>query len=104
MLAACLLTDEPVTLFVEKETELLPEETDAKPLVEKLSDLIDRMGEQSEELVECMANAQSTHICKLFLTENRDMSQSYVYSEGAAAAVAMRAKKPIRRLRRRFEG
>ena len=85
-----LLPDEPVTLFVEKETELLPEETDAKPLVEKLSALIDKMGEQSEELVECMASAQSTHICKLFLTENRDMSQSYVYSEGAAAAVAMR--------------
>ncbi len=85
-----LLPDEPVTLFVEKETERLPEETDARPLVEKLSALIDRMGEQSEELIECMASAQSTHICKLFLSPNRDMSQSYVYSEGAAVAVAMR--------------
>ena len=85
-----LLPDEPCTLFVEKETEQLPEETDAKPLVEKLSALIDRMGEQSAELIECMVSAQSTHICKLFLTAHRDMSQSYVYSEGSVAAVAMR--------------
>ena len=85
-----ILPDEPVTLFVEKETEQLPEETDARPLVEKLSALIDRMGEQSEELIECIVSAQSTHICKLFLTEHRDMSQSYVYSEGSVAAVAMR--------------
>ncbi len=85
-----ILPDEPVTLFVEKETEQLPEETDARPLVEKLSALIDRMGQQSEELIECIVSAQSTHICKLFLTEHRDMSQSYVYSEGSVAAVAMR--------------
>ena len=85
-----VLPDEPITLFVEKETGCLPEETDAKPLVDKFGALIDHMGELSDELVECMVNAQSTHISKLFLTENRDMSQSYVYSEGAAAAVAMR--------------
>ena len=84
------LPDEPCSLFVEKEAEQLPEETDAKPLVEKLSALIDKMGELSEELIECMASAQSTHISKLFLTRNRDMSQSYVYSEGSVAAVAMR--------------
>ncbi len=85
-----LLPDEPITLFVEKEAEQLPEETDARPLVEKLSALIDRMGEQSEELIDCIANVQSTHICKLFLTEHRDMSQSYVYSEGSVVAVASR--------------
>ena len=85
-----LLPDEPCTLFVEREALELPEETDAKPLVEKLSALIDRMGEMSAELIECMVSAQSTHICKLFLTEHRDMSQSYVYSEGSVAAVAMR--------------
>ena len=37
-----------------------------------------------------MVNAQSTHICKLFLTENRDLSQSYVYSEGTVVALASR--------------
>ena len=44
----------------------------------------------SSELLDCMVNAQSTHICKLFLTENRDLSQSYVYSEGTVVAVANR--------------
>jgi len=85
-----LLPDEPVTLFVEKETGSLPEETDVKALVDTLTALSDRVAASSEEILECIASAQSTHICKLFLTENRDMSQSYVYSEGNVAVVAMR--------------
>ena len=84
------LPDEPVTLFVEKETEQLPETTDVKALVEKLGALSDAGMAMSEYVIECMANAQSTHVCKMFLTENRDMCQSYVYSEGTAVAVVNR--------------
>ena len=82
-----ILADEPLTLFVEKETEQLPETTDLKALVEKLSALSDAGMGMDENMIECMANAQSTHICKMFLTEHRDMCQSYVYSEGTAIAV-----------------
>ena len=77
-----LLPDEPATLFVEKETETLPETTDVKALVEKLVALQEAALEKDERVIECMVNAQSTHISKLFLTANRDLSQSYVYSEG----------------------
>ncbi|MBR5344115.1 MAG: TldD/PmbA family protein [Oscillospiraceae bacterium] len=85
-----MLRDEPQTLFVEKETEQLPETTDVKSLVEKLGALSDAGMGMSEYMIESIANAQSTHICKMFLTENRDLCQSYVYSEGAAVAVVMR--------------
>ena len=85
-----ILRDEPVTLFVEKETEQLPETTDVRKLVEKLGVLSDAGMAMSEHMIECMANAQSTHICKMFLTEHRDMCQSYVYSEGTAVAVVSR--------------
>ena len=85
-----MLGDEPVTLFVEKETEQLPEETDVKGLVDRLGALSDAGMAMSEYMIECIANAQSTHISKMFLTENRDMCQSYVYSEGAAVAVVSR--------------
>ena len=84
------LSDEPLTLFVEKETEQLPENTDVKALVEKLSALSDTGMAMSEHMIESMANAQSTHVCKMFLTENRDLCQSYVYSEGTAVAVVSR--------------
>ncbi len=85
-----IIRDEPVTLFVEKETGQLPETTDVKALVEKLGALSDAGMAMSEHMIECMANAQSTHICKMFLTEHRDMCQSYVYSEGTAVAVVSR--------------
>ena len=81
------LPDEPLTLFVEKETAELPETADVKALVEKLTAISDRGMTMDEHMIECLANAQSTHISKLFLTANRDLSQSYVYSEGVVVAV-----------------
>ena len=82
------LPDEPLELFVEKECEQLPEEADIKALVEKLSAISDRGKGLSEHVLDCTASAQSTHICKLFLTKNRYLRQSYVYSEGAVFVIA----------------
>ena len=84
-----VLSDEPLTLFVEKETEQLPETTDVKALVEKFTALSDRAMTLDPRMIESMASAQSTHICKMFLTKHRDLCQSYVYSEGALAAVVL---------------
>ena len=83
------LPDEPLTLFVEKETEQLPETTDVRALVDKLTAISDRAMTLDERMIESMASAQSTHICKMFLSRSRDLCQSYVYSEGSIAAVVM---------------
>ena len=82
------LPDEPLELFVEKETEQLPEECRLSDLVEKLSAISEKGMGMSEYMLDCIARAQSTHICKLFLTKNRYLRQSYVYSEGSVAAIA----------------
>ena len=85
-----LLPDEPCVLFVEKECEILPEQADLKELVDRLTALSDRGMSLSSELLDCMLSAQSTHICKMFLTEKRDLRQSYVYSEGTVLAISNR--------------
>ena len=85
-----LLPDEPCVLFAEKECETLPEQADLKKLVERLTALSDRGMSRAPELLDCMLSAQSTHICKMFLTENRDLCQSYVYSEGTVLAISNR--------------
>ena len=86
-----LLPDEPLTLFVEMETGRMPEEEDISALVDKLtavSDLgMEKGKEQGLNLIDFNVRASSTHVCKLFLTEHRDLRQSYVYSEGMAAAL-----------------
>ena len=85
-----ILPDEAQTLFVEKEAKELPETADVKALVEKLSALSDKGMGMSEHALDCMLSAQSTHICKMFLTEKRDLCQSYVYSEGSLALILSR--------------
>ena len=86
-----ILPDEPCSIFAEMETGRLPEEEDISALVDRLSDISDRGLAQGKEqglnLIDFMVRASSTHVCKLFLTANRDLRQSYVYSEGMAAAL-----------------
>ena len=85
-----LLADEPWELFVEKETEQLPETTDLKALVETLTAVSDRAMGLGGDMLDCQTSAQSTHICKMFLSEHRDLRQSYVYSEGTVVAIVSR--------------
>ena len=84
------LADEPQELFVEMETGTMPEEADLDSLVKELTDVSLAAMEQGEHLIDCRLTAQSTHVCKMFLTENQDLRQSYVYSEGTVVPMAMK--------------
>jgi TldD protein len=84
------LDDEKQELFVEMETGSLPEETDLSALVDKLQKFSDEGVALSEEVVDCNCVAQSTHVCKMFLTPNKDLRQSYVYSEGSVFMIGVR--------------
>ena len=81
------LSDEPLELFVEKETGQLPEDCSLSDIVEMLSAISAKGMTMSEYMLDCMASAKSTHISKLFLTKKRYLRQSYVYSEGMVAAI-----------------
>ncbi|MBP3890741.1 MAG: TldD/PmbA family protein [Solobacterium sp.] len=84
------IPDEPCELFVEMETEQLPETTDMSKLIDKLVKLSDEGMEKGKNMLDCNVVAQSTHVSKLFLSKNRYLRQSYVYSEGMLAAMAAR--------------
>ena len=87
-----VLDDEPMKLFAEMETGTMPEEADLKALVEKLTALSDEGMKMSEYLIDCALSADSTHISKLFVTKNRDLRQSYVYSEGTIVAISAKGE------------
>ena len=84
------LSDEPQELFVEMEAKSLPEETDLNALMSKLQSVSDKAKALCEEVVDCTAFARSTHICKMFLTANRDLRQSYVSSDGGVFLIGVR--------------
>ena len=85
-----VLPDEPAQVFAEMETGSMPEDTDLQKLLEELSSISDEAMRKCEIAVDCMVRCQSTHVSKMFLTANRDMRQSYVYSEGMVAPVVMK--------------
>lgn len=85
-----VLPDEPCELRVEMETGSLPEDCDLGKLVEELSAMSARGAAASEYALDCRLRAQSTHVCKLFLTKSRDLRQSYVYSEGVILPIVAR--------------
>ena len=85
-----LLSDEPLELFVEEETEQLPEKTDIRSLVDILLSITEKGCALGEDVLDCSVSAQSTHISKVFLSHNRYLRQSYVYSEGSVAVIAAR--------------
>lgn len=85
-----LLDDEPLTLFVEYETETLPETCDQEALIAELTEISNLTMEKGEGLIDARLNAQSTHISKMFISKNRDMRQSYVYSEGGLIPIAFK--------------
>ncbi|MBQ1476769.1 MAG: TldD/PmbA family protein [Erysipelotrichaceae bacterium] len=82
-----VLDDEPLILYTEKEAEFLPEEMDVSGMVESFTKISDQGMTMSENIIDCMVRGQSTHINKLFLSRNRYLRQSYVYSEGMLAVV-----------------
>ena len=83
-----VLPDEPLELFVEKEAERLPETDRLEELVAFLQSLSDRGMEVIPKALDCNVRGISTHISKMFITENRFLRQSYVYTEGSIVAFA----------------
>ncbi len=88
-----VLEDKPEELFVEMETGSMPEDTNLSELVEKFKSYSDRGAAISDEVIDCSIRASSTHVCKMFLSPNRDLRQSYVYSEANMTVMAARGDK-----------
>ncbi|WP_029322473.1 TldD/PmbA family protein [Butyrivibrio sp. AE3004] len=82
-----VLDDEPCELFVEMETDIMPEDVDLGALMEKLQGYSDEAVALKDYMIDAPVSAKSTHVCKMFLTKNRDMRQSYVYTEGSVLAI-----------------
>ena len=88
-----ILRDDPLELFIEMDTKSLPENTNLSALIEKLQKFSDEGVALSDEIIDCNLRAQSTHVCKMFLTPNKDLRQSYVISEGSISMIGTRGEK-----------
>ena len=76
-----ILADEVDTVRFEAEAQMLPEECDLSSVVEQMNALCLKTAAAGEDVYEVQSAAQSTHISKMFLSCEKDMRQSYVYTE-----------------------
>ena len=58
------------------------EETGDKEIINKLTKLNKKAALTSEFLIDCKVKLQHVHVSKIFITNEKDLSQSYVWSEG----------------------
>ena len=84
--------DAPCTVFAEADFELDPEAMGAKELVNRLTVLREKTLSRSELLLDAAANFTWQKSSKMFLTKNRDLSQSVIWTNGAIVALAARGE------------
>ena len=58
-----------------------------KQLVEDFLKISEKALSRNDKMIDCMVSGQSTHVNKLFITKNRYLRQSYVYSEATIAMI-----------------
>ena len=90
-----ILADEPLTIDAAYDTEETPEGTDQEALLAALRRISDEGMSLSENLVDVRLTAQTTHISKIFLTKNRNLRQTYVYSEAMVMPIAAKDGKMV---------
>ncbi|MBQ5771374.1 MAG: hypothetical protein IIW08_09395, partial [Clostridia bacterium] len=84
--------DMPHTIFAEAEYTLDPEEMGAKEIVNRLTLLREKTLSKSELLLDAAASFTWQKASKLFLTKNRDLSESLIWTNGAVVALAARGE------------
>ncbi len=90
---APLLEKSADNINFEDEVEMLPGAYTPGEIVEKLTKLKDRAHKCSDEVINVMAAMENVQVRKLFLSEKKDLSQAYTWSQGYLYVVARRDEK-----------
>ncbi len=84
--------DDLCSLYQEAEYDVDPEEMGAKEIVARLTGLREKALSKSELLLDVASSFTWQKSSKLFLTKNRDLSQSVIWTNGALVALAARGE------------
>lgn len=87
-----LIHEGEITESMVNEIEVNPEEMSAEDILAHLKKISDA-GAKHEEVIEFQAAMQFAHVNKMFLSDKKDLMQSYAYAEGMAAAIGTNGEK-----------
>ena len=72
------------------EVEILPEKMSSREKVERLQRIKDEGFKYSDELVDCRVSYEEVHVSKIFLSRNKKLVQSYIWTNGQLVAIVRR--------------
>jgi TldD protein len=88
-----LIKEEETTNSFQGDVELDPEEMSSEIIIKNLIDLKDAALEYSDQLANFTVTYNSIHVSKIFLSEKKDLEQTYQLSEGYLFSLARRDNK-----------
>lgn len=88
-----VLNEAEKTLDYEEEVDVLPNALTPGEIVEKLTVFKDKAHQLSEEVINVMAMIETVQVRKLFLSGKKELSQSYIWSQGYLFVLGRRGDK-----------
>ncbi len=83
-----MIIEEERELFVEREVEKAPEDVNVKDIISELTRISDEGVALDKRIIECQATTNMVHVSKAYLSGDKRLRQSYVFSESSIVAVA----------------
>ena len=87
-----LIYEEEITKEMLGEIEVDPESISASEILDHLKQISDN-GAKHEGIIEFMASMSFAHVNKMFLSNKKDLMQSYAYAEGMVGAIGTNGEK-----------
>ncbi|SCG82281.1 putative protein MJ0996 [Proteiniborus sp. DW1] len=82
-----VIEEEKITDSLFKEVQILPEAVSAEEKIKKMTRIKDEAFTYSSLLVDFRINYGECHVSKVFISKDKDLEQSYIWSQGSLSAV-----------------
>lgn len=85
-----LICEEESTESYTGEVGIIPETTGSEAIIKKMTAVKDKAFAASDVLFDCRVNYQHVHVSKIFVSNKKDLMQSYIFSEGGIFTLVKR--------------
>lgn len=85
-----LIEEERITDKLFKIVKILPEEVTAEEKIKKMTRIKDEAFNYSEQLVDFRISYEECHVSKVFISQNKELEQSYIWGQGSMFAIVRR--------------
>lgn len=87
-----LICEEEITNNFIGEVGIIPDDRDSEKIIDKMNSVKEKAFASSDALFDCRVIYQHVHVSKIFISEKKDLMQSYIFSEGGIVPFAKKGE------------